>query len=151
MVYFVFYTAGWNVWGDWVLAVYHHNHKNWVPSVLTHNMWLIFIRMKQKKIFFWKNKIKNGQLKKRSFFKIANYQYFFWKFHGVVLGLLKFIDAKGIGMAQPIWSWGLPTEAQKMAKKHKKCIFGLFLSLCRTASRPYRMSHTNALRINEFY
>ena len=23
------YTAGWNVWGDWVLAVYHHNHKNY--------------------------------------------------------------------------------------------------------------------------
>ena len=31
------------------------------------------------------------------------------------------------------------------------CVFRLFLSLCRTASRPYRLSHTNALRINQFY
>ena len=34
------YTAGWNVWGDWVLAVNHHNHKIWVPFILTHNLWL---------------------------------------------------------------------------------------------------------------
>ena len=42
------YTAGWNVWGDWVLVLNHHNHKIWVPSILTHNLWLIFTRMKQK-------------------------------------------------------------------------------------------------------
>ena len=28
---------------------------------------------------------------------------FLQKFHGAVLGLVEFIDAKGIGMAQPIW------------------------------------------------
>ena len=44
------YIAGWNVWGDWVLAVYHHNHKNWVPTIQTHNLWLIFMWMKQKKL-----------------------------------------------------------------------------------------------------
>jgi hypothetical protein len=27
----------------------------------------------------------------------------------------------------------------------------MFLSLCRTASRPYRLSHINALQINQFY
>ena len=32
------------------LAVNHHNNKNWVPSILTHNLWLIFMEMKQKKI-----------------------------------------------------------------------------------------------------
>ena len=31
------------------LAVNHHNNKNWVPSILTHNLWLIFMGMKQKK------------------------------------------------------------------------------------------------------
>ena len=31
------------------MAVNHHNIKNWVPSILTHNLWLIFIEMKQKK------------------------------------------------------------------------------------------------------
>ena len=28
---------------------------------------------------------------------------FFQKFHGFVLGLVGFIDAKGIDLAQPIW------------------------------------------------
>ena len=92
-----FYTAGWNVWGDWVLAVYHHNHQNWVPSILTHNLWLIFIRMKQKKFFFWKNKIQNGRLKKRSILNI-----FLWKFHGLVFGLVELIDVKDIDVALPI-------------------------------------------------
>ena len=46
------YTAGWYVWGEWFLVINHHNHKNWVPSILIHNLWLILIRMKQKK-FFW--------------------------------------------------------------------------------------------------
>ena len=34
----------------------------------------------------------------------------------------------------------LSNISSKMAKKLKKCIFCLFLSLCRTASRPYRLS-----------
>ena len=29
---------------------------------------------------------------------------FLQKFHGLVLGLIELIDAKGIGLAQPIWS-----------------------------------------------
>ena len=39
------------------------------------------------------------------FFEIANCQYFLWKFHGLVLCLVGLIHAKGIGLAQPIWSW----------------------------------------------
>ena len=31
------------------------------------------------------------------------------------------------------------------------CVFRLFLSLCRTASQPYKLRHFNALRINQFY
>ena len=51
------YTAGWNVWGgEWFLAINHHNHKNWVPFILTLNLWLIFMGMKQKN--------QNCQLKK---------------------------------------------------------------------------------------
>ena len=38
-----------------------------------------------------------------------------------------------------------------MAKKPKKSIFWLFLSLCRTASRSYRLSQINALRIIQSY
>ena len=114
------YTAGWNVWGDWFLAVNHHNHKSWVPSILTHNLWLIFTGMKQF-FFLKKKKNQNGRLKKRSFFKIANSQYFLWKFHELVLGLVKLIDVKGIDVAQLIWPWGCPTQAQKQAKMHFLC------------------------------
>ena len=41
--------------------------------------------------------------------------------------------------------------SSKTGKKCIFCVFRLFLSLCRTASWPYRLSHTNALRINQFY
>ena len=39
----------------------------------------------------------------------------------------------------------------KPGKKRFFCVFRLFLSLCRTASRPYRLSHIIVLRINQFY
>ena len=45
----IYYTASWYVWREWFLAVNHHNHKNWVPFILIHNLWLIFMGMKQKK------------------------------------------------------------------------------------------------------
>ena len=35
------------------LAVNHHNNKNWVQFILTHNFWLIFMGMKQKKNPKW--------------------------------------------------------------------------------------------------
>ena len=38
------------------------------------------------------------------FFKMANSQKIFGKFHRLVLGLVVLIDAKGIDVAQPIWS-----------------------------------------------
>ena len=57
------YTAGWYVWGHWVLAVDHLNHQNFKKSLLSYECGLVFIGMKQKKKFFWK-KIQNGQLKK---------------------------------------------------------------------------------------
>ena len=39
----------------------------------------------------------------------------------------------------------------KTGKKCVFCVFRLVLSLCQTASKPYRLSHTNALCINQFY
>ena len=69
-----------------------------------------FTEMKQKKI-------QNGRLRK---FKMAASKkphfptppildIFSWNSHGLVLGLVELIDAKGIGLAQLIWSWGCPT------------------------------------------
>ena len=48
------------------------------------------------------------------------------KFHGLVLGLVELIDAKGIGLAQPIWPWDCPTWAQKRPKNTKNAYFACF-------------------------
>ena len=47
-------------------------------------------------------KIKNGQIKKTEILNSANSQYFFQKCHGLVLGIVGLIDAKGINVTQPI-------------------------------------------------
>ena len=52
---------------------------------------------------------------------------FSWKFHGLVLGSVGWIDVKGIGVAQPIWL-RLSDIRSKRGWKHKKGIFCLFLS-----------------------
>ena len=58
-----------------------------------------------KKIFFHAKKnpkwliFQNGRFSKSPILKI-----FLSKFHGLVLGLVGLIDAKGIDVAQPIWS-----------------------------------------------
>ena len=52
---------------------------------------------------------KNGRLKKTEFFNYANSQSFFAKTTGNGLGLVGYIDLKGINVAQPIWSSGCPT------------------------------------------
>ena len=83
---------------------------------------------------------------------ITNSQKNLRKFHGLVLGSVGLIDAKGIEVAQPIWLRDCPTQAQKQAKTGKKCIFcvfRLFLRLRRTASRLYRLSYINVLCTNQ--
>ena len=63
-----------------------------------------------------KKKFQNGRLKnskwppqkKTHFPALPILNIFSWKFHGLVLGLVELIDAKGIGVAQPIWHWGCP-------------------------------------------
>ena len=52
------YTAGINVWGGSFLAVNHHNCKNWVSSILAHNLSLIFHGDGEKKrMFFFSPKL----------------------------------------------------------------------------------------------
>ena len=93
------YTAGWYVWGEWVLAVNHHNHKNWDPSTLTHNLWLIFIGIKHFFFFFEKQNSK-WLTQKKCFFQNCQFSIFFlWKFHELFLGLIGLNDAKGIHVA----------------------------------------------------
>ena len=54
------------------------------------DFWLIFMGIKQKKIF------QNGRLKKLSFSKPPILNIFSQKFQGLVLGYKESIDAKGI-------------------------------------------------------
>jgi hypothetical protein len=88
---------------------------------------MIFMGMKEKN----KQTSKMADSKKLSFSELPILKTFLWKFHGLVLGLVGLIDAKG--------------------KKTQKNAFCLFLSLNCTVSQPYRLSHINALRINQFY
>ena len=59
--------------------------------------------MKQKKNFFKKKKFKMADSKKGHFPSPPILNIFFQKFHGLVLGLVGLIDAKGIDGTQPIW------------------------------------------------
>ena len=113
---------------------------------------LVFlIRWSKKKYFFSKKKIQNGRLKKRSFSSSANSQYFFVKILWIGSWVSKIDWCKG--------HWcGLTYMVVRLSdissKTGKKCIFGvfrLFFGLCRTVLQPYRLSHVNALRINQFY
>ena len=61
--------------------------------------------MKQKKIIFFAKKFQNGRLKKTDnwvFQPPLKAERLPPKFHGLVLGLVEMIDAKGIAVAQSI-------------------------------------------------
>ena len=40
------YTGIWNVWGGWFLAGNQDNHQNSISSLISQNLWLIFMGMK---------------------------------------------------------------------------------------------------------
>ena len=60
----------------------------------------------KKKFFFRKKKFKMADSKKLSFSTSPKAEQFPTKFHGLVLGLVGLIDAKGINVTQPIWPSG---------------------------------------------
>ena len=59
-----------------------------------------------KKKFFLKKKFKMADSNKLSFSTLPKAEQFPPKFHGLVLGLVGLIDAKGINVTQPIWPSG---------------------------------------------
>ena len=85
------------------------NHQNFKKSLLSYKCWLIFLGWSKKKI-------KMADSKKLRFSTPPILNIFSWKFYGLVLGSVELIDAKGIDVAQPIWSSGCPTWVQKRAK-----------------------------------
>ena len=96
------FTAGWNVWGDWFLAVNHYNYKIWVPLILKHYLWLIFTGMKQKK--------SKWRTQRKVIFQNCQCSIFFVKIAWIGPWVSRIeIDAKGIDVAQLLWPWGCPT------------------------------------------
>ena len=80
----------------------------------------------KKKIFFLKKKFKMADSKKAHFSKSPILKIFSRKSLRSVLGLVGLNDAKGINVAQRMWSWGCPTKAQKQPKSTENAFFGCF-------------------------
>ena len=74
------YTGIWNVWGGWFLAGNQDNHQNSISSLISQNLWLIFMGMKHLFFFSFEKKNQDGQLKKTEIFTTANSQNIFTKF-----------------------------------------------------------------------
>ena len=124
------------------------NHQNFEKSLLFHKSGLIFIGIKQIFFFFWKKKFKMAHSKKTSFSSSANSQYFFMKISWIGPWVGR-IERRAL-----VWLnlYGREAVWHKLKNRQKTLIFFCqFLSLCQTASRPYRLSHINALRINQSY
>ena len=75
----ILYSVSHNFIYPMLFAGNQGNHQNFIPSLVCHKLWLIWIGMKGKKIFFEKKKNQIGQLKKTQIFTSANFQYFFVK------------------------------------------------------------------------
>ena len=105
----------------------------------------------KKKCTFLKKKIQNGWLKKTTFFKTVNSQYFFAKLSGIGPWVSRINWCEGHQCDSTDMVVRLSNIRPKTGKKCIFCVFWPFLSLCRTASRPHRLSHIAALRINNFF
>ena len=99
------------------------------------------------KIFFFEKKIQNGRLKKSSFFKITNSLNFFAKIYQMGPWVSRIEWCEGHWCSLTYMAVRLSDKSSKTAKKCIFCTFWLFLSFCRTASRPHTLSYINALRI----
>ena len=100
---------------------------------------------------FLKRKIQNGRLKKTEFFNSANSQYFFLKISGIGFWVNSINWCKSHQCGSTYMVVRLSDISSKTGKKCNFCVFRPFWSICRTASQPYKLSHTNALHINQFY
>ena len=96
-------------------------------------------------------KSKMADSKKTEFFKIVDSQDFFAKISWIGPRVSRIDWCKGQWCGPTYMAVRLSDVSSKTGKIHKKCIFCLFLSLRRTASQPYRLSHINVLPINQSY
>ena len=132
-----------NVWGGEFLAVNQGNNQNFVPSLISKNHWRIFMGMKQKKISKWPTQ-------KIWVFQNRQFSIFFVKISGIGPWLSRIDWCEGYWCGSTCMVVRLAGISTKLSKNTKKK-FCLFLSLCWTASRLYKSSQINTLRINRSY
>ena len=94
-----------------------------------------------KKKIFLKKKNQKGRHKKTEFFdhhqKLSNFRQNFTNWSSAWVSRISW--CKGHWFCSTYMAVRLSDICSKTVKKHKKCIFCLFWSICRTASRPYRL------------
>ena len=133
--------AKWLIWIE--KCCYDWLDQNFDPSLLTNKLW-----RNEGKIII-KNEI--SRPKKTELFKIANSQYFLVKISGISPWMCRIDWCKGHWCGSTYMVMRLSDISPKTGKK---CFFGVFrpfLSLSRRALWPYRLSHINALCINQSY
>ena len=94
----------------------------------------------------WKKKSK-WLTQKTEFFNFANSQYLFVKISWIGPWVSSIDWYKEHWCNSTYMAVRLSDISSKTGKKCVFCVFRLFLPLCQTASRPYRLSYINALRI----
>jgi hypothetical protein len=83
-------------------------------------------------------------------FNSHNSQYFFAKMSWIGNWVSRIDWCEGHWCGSTYMVMRASDISSKAGKKWIYCVFGPFLTLCRTASWPYRLSHINALCINQF-
>ena len=115
--------------------------QNFDPSLLTNNFdW-----------FSWKWSKKNYKITQKNW-DFQNRQFSIFKKKIWIGPWVSTIEwCKGHWCGSTYMAMRLSKISSKTSKKCIFCVFRPFLSLCQTVSQPYRLSHINALRINQSY
>ena len=101
----------------------------------------------KKKFFFWKKKSKW----QTEFFNVAKSWAISAKISWIGPRVNRIDWCKGHWCGSIYIAARLSDISTIIGKKCILCVFSPFLSLCRRTSWPYRLSHINALRINQSY
>ena len=112
------YSVSHNFLYSYLFAANQGNHQNFVPSLVPHNLWLIWIKMAQKKLFLKKIKNQNGQLKKQ----LRQFSIFFAKNSqiGSLVSRINWCKGQQCGSTSNVVR--LSNLRSKTGKKHKKCM-----------------------------
>ena len=122
------------------------NHQHFDTSLLTYICWLIFMAMKQNLFCFFKFKMADSKKGHCPAPPILNIFFKEISWIGPWVGRIDWCEGHWCGST--VMALRLSDISSKTGKKCIFHVFRLFLSLCLTASRLYRLSQINALQIN---